>query len=111
MSAPFGSLCWLALLLTAPRTLGFPPTLIYSSPQRYAMNTERRFLFTVRRSFSELSKAAVTSLYGAVVRRNYAMEVNYPNLIADIFNLVRVQRIAGGLLKGPRLLPYKKRLC
>ncbi len=66
----------------------------------------------VRRSFTELSKAAFTPLYCALVRPNleYAMGANASTLRADIYQLERVQRLATRLVRGLRHVPYEERL-
>ncbi len=60
----------------------------------------------VRRSFSELSKTAFISLYGAILRPHlgYAMEASAATLRADINQLERVQRLTTRSRKGLRQL-------
>ncbi len=78
-----------------------------------AANTARRLLFVVRRSFSELSKAAFIPLYCAIVRPHleYAMEANAPTPGADINPLERVERLAARVVRSLRHVPYEERLC
>ncbi len=66
----------------------------------------------VQRSLCELSKAAFTSLYCALVRLHleYAMEANAPTRRVDINQLERVQRLATRLVRGLRHVPCKERL-
>ncbi len=66
----------------------------------------------IRRSFQDLSKSAFIPLYGALVRPHleYGMPACLPNLVADINNLERIQRLAARLVTGMRHLPYDERL-
>ncbi len=41
----------------------------------------------------------------------YAIGVNAPTLRADIILLDKVQRLAAGLVRGLRRVPYEERLC
>ncbi len=99
---------------TDVRDLGVPldTTFTASAHCREAANTARRLLFMVRRSFSELSKPALTPLYCALVRLHleYAMEANAPTLRADINQLERAQHHATRLVRGLRHVPYEERL-
>ncbi len=67
-----------------------------------AANKARRMIFMIRCSFQDLSKSAFIPLYGALVR--------WPNLVADINHLERIQRLATRLVALMRHLPYKERL-
>ncbi len=66
----------------------------------------------VRRSFSELAKAAFIQLFYAIVRPHlaYAMEPNFPNLRVGSNHLEKVQRLAIRLVRGLRHVPYEERL-
>ncbi len=101
--------------VTDVRDLGVPldTTFTASTHCIEAVNTARRLLFLVRRSFFELSKTAFTPLYCALVRPHleYAMEANAPTLRADINQLQRIQRLATRLVRGFRHVPYEERLC
>ncbi len=62
--------------------------------------------------FSDLSKAAVNSLYCAIVRPHteYVIEANSPARGADINQLEGVQRPETRLIIGRRHMPYERRL-
>ncbi len=76
-------------------------------------STARRLLFMVWHSFSELSIAAFTPLYCAIMptRPEHAMETGSLNLKTDISHQERVERLATRLVRGLRHVLYKKRLC
>ncbi len=63
---------------------------------RGAAITVRRLLFMIRRSFTDLPKAALIPLYCAVVRPHleFSMEANPLNLMPGINHLERAQRSA-----------------
>ncbi len=65
-----------------------------------------------RRSFQDLSKSAFIPLYEAVVRPHleHGMPAYSPNLVADINNLERIQRLATRLVSGIRHITYEDRL-
>ncbi len=100
--------------VTDVRDLGVPLNTTFTASAHCieVVNTARRLLFLVRRSFCELSKTTFTPLYCALVRPHleYAMEANAPTLGADINQLERVQRLATRLVRGPRQVPCEERL-
>ncbi len=79
---------------------------------RQTANSARRLLFMVRRSFSDISKAAFISLYYALVLPHLenAMEANSSNPRADINQLQRIQRLAACLVRCLRHVSYEERL-
>ncbi len=77
--------------VTYVRDLGVPLDTIFTSSVhcREVANIARRLLFMVRRSFSELSRAAFIRMYCAIVwpHTEYAMEANPANLRTDFSHL------------------------
>ncbi len=105
---------WNTHPVTDVRALGVSLDMTVASSMhcREAALTARRLLFMIHRSFSDLSKAAFIPLYRVIVRQHleYAMEINFRSLKADINQLERVQCLATRLGTGLRHVLYEERL-
>ncbi len=77
-----------------------------------AANKARGMLYSIKRSFTCLTKEIFVPLYSALVRPHleYAMQANCPYLKWDINHLERIQRAATRWVKGLRGLTYEERL-
>ncbi len=77
-----------------------------------AANKARGMLYFIKRSFTCVTKEIFLPLYRALVRPHleYAIQVNCPYLIKDIYHLERIQRAAMRWEKGLRDLSYEERL-
>ncbi len=66
----------------------------------------------IRRSFQDFSKSFFIPLYGALLRPRleYGMSACSPNLVTDINQLERIQRLATLLVTGMRHIPYEEKL-
>ncbi len=96
----------LYLQLPASETLAFTSSVYCKG----TVHAAKRLQFTARRSFPELSKAALVPLcYVRAATLRVRDGSQPPNLTADIYHLGRVHRLATWLVRGLRQVPYEER--